>query len=122
MRRLITYVLAVATLSIVAALPVAAGKSTGPSATMVNPAGCATIEYSWIGFRKANTATIAVYHNGIYMAEQSLHPVAANGAFTIPSGLSALLIGGDHYTFLGSLTDSTGRRIQPSGAAWWGYC
>lgn len=122
MRSLITGVLMVATLSVAAAMPVAAGKSSAPSATMVNPGGCATIEYSWVGMRKAARATIAVHHFGIYMAEQSTSPVAASGTFTNPPALSAQLIPGDHYTFLGYVTDIAGRRIQQSGAAWWGLC
>lgn len=122
MRRFITGALMVATLSIVVALPAAAGRSSGPSATMVNAGGCATIEYSWVSFRKAATATIAVHHNGIYMAERSLQPVSATGAFSIPSELSDLLVVGDHYTFLGHLKDGAGRAITPSGAAWWGIC
>ncbi len=68
MRRLITGVLTVAILSIAVALPVAAGKAAGHSASMTKPGGCATITYSWASFRKAATARIAVHHDGIYMA------------------------------------------------------
>lgn len=122
MRRLVSGVLMVATLSLVAALPVAAGKTSGPSAAMTNPGSCATIAYSWAGFRKADKATIKVHHNGIYMAEASLQPVSDSGIYLIPAALSDQLVAGDNYTFLGLLTDSAGRTIQPSGAAWWGRC
>jgi hypothetical protein len=122
MRRLISGVLMVASLSVLAALPVAAGKASGPAAGMAKPGGCETIAYSWSNFRKATTARIAVHHDGIYMAEGSQAPIGADGSFALPSELAQLLVAGEHYTFLGHLKDAAGRSITPSGAAWWGLC
>jgi hypothetical protein len=118
-RLLVTTVLIVLT---AAAAPAAQAKTAGPSASIAKAGDCSTLVYSWTNFRKAQAATLLLHHNGIYQDEATTQPVGAEGSFAIPTRLVAQIQAGEHYTVLGLLRDSSGRSINPSGAAWWGYC
>jgi len=101
------------------AVPVALAGNQ-PSASMATSPGCAGAVYSWVNVRKAAVAHIEVRPDGVLLTTAHSGPVGANGSFTLPSDIT--FVPGQHYTLLGLLTDSTGRRISQSGAAWWGYC
>lgn len=106
-------------LALAAVAPVAAaGNQT--TATVSTPTGCAGAVYSWVNARKAARAHIEVRPNGALLTTAHSGPVGASGSFTLPVEIT--FVSGQHYTLLGYLTDSSGRRVQNSGAAWWGYC
>lgn len=106
-------------LALAAVAPVAAaGNQT--MATMTTPTGCAGAVYSWVNARKAAQAHIEVRPNGVLLTTAHSGPVGTSGSFTLPSEIT--FVSGQHYTLLGYLTDGSGRRVQNSGAAWWGYC
>lgn len=91
-----------------------------PAATMTTPDGCASVVYSWANMRKATRAHIEVRPDGVLFTTVDSGPAGANESFTLPPEIT--FVSGQHYTLLGFLTDSAGRRIATSGAAWWGYC
>jgi hypothetical protein len=91
-----------------------------PSAAMVAPSGCSSVLYSWTNMRKAVAAHIEIRPEGVLLTTIHSGPVGANGSFAMPD--SVTFVAGQHYTFLGYVTDNAGRRISTSGAAWWGYC
>jgi hypothetical protein len=87
---------------------------------MVAPSGCASALYSWSNMRKAAAGHIEIRPDVVLLTTIHSGPVGANGSFAMPA--SVTFVTGQHYTFLGYLTDSSGRSISASGAAWWGYC
>lgn len=91
-----------------------------PTATMTKPAGCASAVYAWTNMRKATRAHIEVRPDGVLLTTVHSGPVGASGSFTLPSEVT--FVSGQHYTLLGFLTDSAGRTVNTSGAAWWGFC
>jgi hypothetical protein len=103
------------------ASPAAAAPSR-PTATMTRSAGCDSIQYDWSRIRKGSSATIALYHNGIFRAQETLSPVGESGSWKIPPQLVTIIIPGEHYTVFGTVQDAAGRTITTSGAAWWGFC
>ena len=119
MKRLALSVLAVGCLASTALEPVALAGNQ-PSATMVAPSGCSSALYSWANQRKAVAAHIEIRPNGVLVTTVHSGSVGASGSFSMPA--SVTFVAGQHYTFLGYLTDTAGRRVQSSGAAWWGYC
>jgi hypothetical protein len=106
-------------LTLLGGAPVALAGSQ-PSASMVAPAGCASAVYSWVNLRKAAVAHIEIRPNGVLLATVHSGRVGASGSFTLPS--SVAFVSGQHYTLLGYVTDSSGRSVAQSGAAWWGFC
>lgn len=119
MKRLALSLVAAACLGASAVAPVALAGNQ-PSAVMVAPSGCSSVLYSWTNMRKAVAAHIEIRPNGVLQTTVHSGPMAANGSFAMPASMT--FVAGQHYTFLGYLTDSAGRRVQSSGAAWWGYC
>lgn len=122
MRGVLIRVAIVAALSLGVAAPAFAAKGSAPAASIAKPGGCETIEYVWSGFRKAYSATIELYHNGIFQARESTQPVGADGSYPLPASLAGQIVEGEHYTIFGRLKDASGRSIAPSGAVWWGVC
>lgn len=119
MTRLALSVAAAACLAVAALAPVALAGSK-PSAAMVAPGGCSSVLYSWTNMRKATAAHIEIRPDGALLTTVHSGPVGANGSFAMPA--SVTFVAGQHYTFLGYLTDNAGRSVSTSGAAWWGYC
>jgi len=119
MTRLALSVTAAACLAVTAVAPVALAGNQ-PSAAMVAPSGCSSVLYSWTNMRKAVAAHIEIRPNGVLLTTVHSGPVGANGLFAMPA--SVMFVAGQHYTFLGYVTDNAGRSISTSGAAWWGYC
>ena len=108
-----------ACLTLVGGVP-AALAGNRPSASMATPTGCAGAVYSWTSQRKAVAAHVEIRPDGVLQTTVHSGPVGADGSFTLPS--SVTFVSGQHYTIFGYLTDSAGRWITQSGAAWWGYC
>ena len=119
MSRLALSVAAAACLAVTALAPVAMAGNQ-PSAAMVAPSGCSSVLYSWTNMRKATAAHIEIRPNGVLLTTVHSAPIGANGSFAMPASIT--FVAGQHYTFLGYVTDSVGRSISTSGAAWWGYC
>jgi len=119
MSRLALSIVAAACLAVTAVAPVALAGSK-PSAAMVAPSGCSSVLYSLTSMRKATAAHIEIRPDGVLLTTVHSGPVGASGSFAMPA--SVTFVAGQHYTFLGYLTDSAGRSIAASGAAWWGYC
>jgi hypothetical protein len=119
MKRLALTGVVAACLALSAFAPAAIAGSQ-PAATMVAPNGCSSAVYAWANMRKAVAAHIEIRPNGVLIATVHSGPVGANGSFAMPA--SVTFVAGQHYTLLGYLTDSAGRSVQSSGAAWWGYC
>jgi hypothetical protein len=90
------------------------------TATMTTPNGCAGAVYSWMNVRKAALAHIEVRPEGVLLTTAHSGPVGPNGSLTLPAEIT--FVAGQHYTLFGYLTDSAGRNIMTTGAAWWGYC
>ena len=109
----------VACLAVAGLAPVALA-SNQPMATMIAPTGCASALYTWSNARKATTAHIEVRPNGVLLTTVHSGQVGTSGSFSLPATVT--FQAGQHYTLLGYLTDSSGRTVQTSGAAWWGYC
>lgn len=99
--------------------PVAAAGNQA-TATMTTNGTCAGAVYSWVNMRKAARAHIEIRPNGVLQTTVHSGPVGASGSFALPPEIT--FVSGQHYTLLGFLTDSAGRTVQTSGAAWWGYC
>lgn len=119
MKRLLLTVVTACCLAVTALAPVALAGNQ-PSAKLTAPSGCNSAVYMWAKMRKAVAAHIEIRPEGVLLTTVHSGTVGANGSFAMPASVS--FVAGQHYTFLGYLTDSAGRAVQSSGAAWWGYC
>lgn len=104
------------------AAPAAQARGGGPVSSMLKPGACSTLTYQWSGFKKAAAVNFRLHHNGVYQDQASVAPVATTGSLVIPASLAVQMLPGEHYTVMGLLQDGSGRVIQPSPAAWYGYC
>lgn len=101
-------------------LPVSASAAK-PTANVSIAGGCAAAVYSWSAQKNVVAAHLEIRPDGRLDATYTVRGVGASGSISLPADFYTFT-DGQHYTIFGLLTDSRGRGINTSGAAWWGYC